>query len=111
MAGDSVDPQTVDPKHIQARRIHIHIRVHMRMNMHIHGMHIRTHLLEFRFYWMEDTRHDAYIMQGFEKGFAFIQPDNPAFAARSRNRLLCHVTENPGLRQRKWNSMRPRTAT
>ena len=69
MAGDSVDPQTVDPKHIQARRIHIHVRVHMRMNMHIHGMHIRTHLLEFRFYWMEDTRHDAYIMQGFEKRF------------------------------------------
>ena len=47
----------------------IHVRVHMRMNMHIHGMHIRTHLLEFRFYWMEDTRHDAYIMQGFEKRF------------------------------------------
>ena len=38
-------------------------------------------------------------MQGFERGFAFIQPDNPAFAVRSRNRLFCHVTENPGLRQ------------
>ena len=38
-------------------------------------------------------------MQEFERGFTFIQPDNPAFAVRSRNRLFCHVTENPGLRQ------------
>ena len=55
-------------KHL-AKMFWIHVRVHMRMNMHIHGMHIRTHLFEFRCYWMEDTRHDAYIMQGFEKRF------------------------------------------